>query len=75
MGIQRGWTMKRIEDVIRVRLYEERFHYEGDDAMTDSVVMAGETIIAIRDLPEFLVKHDITEFSLEEDWDILVKMF
>lgn len=75
MGIQRGWTMKRIEDVIRVRMYEERFHYEGDDAMTDSVIMASETIIAVRDLPEFLVKHDIGEFNSEDDWDILVRMF
>lgn len=75
MGIHRGWTMKRIENVIRVRMYEERFHYEGDDAMTDSVIMASEHIIAIRDLPEFLVKHGITEFNSEEDWDILVSMF
>lgn len=30
MAIERGWTMKRLENVIRVRLYEERFHYEGE---------------------------------------------
>ena len=75
MIIERSWTMKRLENVIRVRMYEERFHYEGDAAMTDSVLMASESIIAIRDLPAFLLEHDITEFGSEGEWEMLAQIF
>lgn len=75
MPVVTNWTMKRLENVVRLRQYKETYHYEGEDGMTDSIVCAREYIIALRDLPEFLVEHGIEMFDVEENMEMLVKVF
>ena len=69
------WTMKRLENVVRLREYTETYHFEGEDGMTDNVRLTKEEIIALRDLPEYLIKHGIESFGEEESMDLLAQAF
>ncbi len=72
---QHTWTAKRLDNVIRVRKYTEEYHYEGDDGMTDWVRMTSETVIAARDLGQFMIDNSIDEFGGEDDMEIQSKIF
>lgn len=69
------WTMKRLENVVRLREYTELYHFEGEDGMTDNVRLTREEIIAIRDLPEYLIKRGIESFAEEESMELLAQAF
>lgn len=58
-------TMRRIENVVRIREYVETSHYEGDAEMTDNIKMVHENYIALRELGEYMIKADIYEFDIE----------
>lgn len=75
MAIATTWTMKRLENIVRLREYTETYHLEGEDCMTDNVRLTREEIIAIRDLPEYLIKYGIESFAEEERMELLAQVF
>lgn len=61
------WTVKRLDNLVRVRRYADTVKYVGDDAIPTSVTMESEEILAIRDLGDYMMTNKIDEFNTEDD--------
>lgn len=73
--IYRIWTVMRLENLMRVRLYKESVTRRGDEEMTDKVILSAEHIVAARDLGEFMIANKIDKFGDEDDMEMHSRIF
>ena len=69
------WTVVRLENLMRVRLYKESVTLHDDEESTDKVIMSAEYILAARDLGEFMVANGIDKFGDEDDMEMHSRIF